>query len=124
VKFMISFTHVAKGDMEDRVPRWKELTDEEKREIGDHVKQLAARLKEEQNTSMVFFGSPKEAVTVHLDKEGTLSVDDGTLLEGDEFVGGYFIIDVDSKETALEWAKQTRWLVGSNEVRQIVEPDS
>ncbi len=123
MKFMISFTHT-NGEIADRVPRWYELTDDEKRGLGGHLKELADRLQNEQNTSMVFFGNPDDARTVHLDRDGNLEVGDGTLLDGDEFVGGYFIINVDSKEEALDWAKQTRWLVGTNEVRQIVTPEA
>ena len=123
MKFMISFTHT-NGEMADRVPRWNELTDDEKRSLGDHLKELADKLQNEQNTNMIFFGNPDNAQTVHLDRDGNLEVGEGTLLEGDEFVGGYYIINVDSKEEALDWAKQTRWLVGTNEVRQIVTPEA
>ena len=118
MKFMISFTHT-KGEMADRVPRWKELSPDEKQAIANHVKDLATTLEQEQGTKMVFFGPPEEARTLHLDRDGGIDVTKGPLVDGDEFVGGYFIIEVPSMDEALGWARRSRWLVGSNEVREI-----
>jgi hypothetical protein len=76
-------------------------------------------LEKEQGTRMVFFGPPAEARTLRLDRNGDVEVTNGPLVDGDEFVGGYFIIEADSMDEALEWARRGRWLVGSNEVREI-----
>ena len=121
MKFMISFTHVA-GEWADRVPRWAELSDEEKQGIAGHLKESMDALETEQDAKMVFFNAPENARTVRMHKDGSLDVEEGALLSGNEFVGGYFIIDVDSMDAALDWAKRTRWLVGANEVREIKEP--
>jgi hypothetical protein len=118
MKFMISFTHT-RGEMADRIPRWESLSPDERQGVGNHVKDLAAALAEEQDTKMVFFGPPEEARTLRLDRDGSIDVTDGPLVDGDEFVGGYFIIEADSMDQALEWARRGRWLVGSNEVREI-----
>ena len=40
-------------------------------------------------------------------------------MSGPEQVGGYYIIEADTLDEAVEWARRGRWLVGSNEVRQI-----
>jgi hypothetical protein len=120
-KFMISFTHTKAVEMADRVPRWAELSDEDKQAIGGHVKELAKTLQEEYSTEMVFFDAPQNARTVRLDRDGSLTEHKGPLLHDDEFVGGYFIIDAESMDEALDLAKRARWLVGSNEVREIVD---
>ena len=119
-KFMISFTHT-KGEMADRVPRWPELSDDEKQRIGEHVKEFADTLREEYGTRMVFFDNPQNARTVRLHRDGSMDVKEGPLLIGDEFIGGYFIIEAESMDEALDSAKRARWLVGSNEVREIVD---
>jgi hypothetical protein len=120
MKFMISFTHVT-GDWADRVPRWAELSDEEKQGVAGHLKDAMDALETEQGTKMVFFDAPENARTVRIHKDGSLDVEENALLRGNESVGGYFIIEVDSMDEALDWAKRTRWLVGANEVREIKE---
>jgi hypothetical protein len=119
-KFLISFTHT-KGEMADRVPRWAELSDEEKQRIGQHVKEFAKVLQVDYGTRMVFFDAPQNARTVRLDRDGSMTVTEGPLLAAGEFVGGYFIIEAEAMDEALELAKRGRWLVGSNEVREIVD---
>jgi hypothetical protein len=119
-KFMISFTH-AKGDWPDRVPRWNELTDEDKKGLMSQHKALNEALKTEYNTSMVFFDKPQNARTVRLDRDGNMTVTDGPLLNDKEIVGGYFIFEAESMDEAIDLAKRGRYLVGSNEVREIVD---
>ena len=38
-----------------------------------------------------------------------------------EFVGGYFIMEADSMDDAVEFAKRGRYMFGANEIREIVE---
>jgi hypothetical protein len=57
-------------------------------------------------------------------KGGTPTVTDGPFAEAREVVGGYWLIDVSSKEEAIEWAK--RCPMSDNEVievRQVQEFD-
>jgi hypothetical protein len=117
---MISFTHT-RGEWADRVPRWNELSEEEKRSIADHVKAFNETLKSEQGAGMVFFDAPQNARTLRMRANGSVDIEDGPLVRGDEFVAGYFIIEAASMEEAVEWARRGRWLVGSNEVREIKE---
>ena len=121
MKFMISFTHTT-GEWADQVPRWAQLSDEEKQGVAGHLKEAMDALETEQGTKMVFFDAPENARTVRMHQDGSLDVEENALLNGTEFVGGYFIIDVDSMDEALGWAKRTRWLVGANEVREIKDP--
>jgi hypothetical protein len=115
---MVSFTHT-RGELANRVPRWADLSAEERAEIGEHVKAFAALLKDEKKTQMVFFDAPERARTVHLDKDGTVEVRNGPLFDDPEFVAGYFLFEAASMDEAVDLAKRGRWLVGSNEVREI-----
>ena len=53
-------------------------------------------------------------------RELTSSLQPDARDEHPEQPGGYYIIDAESVEEAVEWAKKGRWLIGSNEVRQII----
>ncbi|MCL5020136.1 MAG: YciI family protein [Bacteroidetes bacterium] len=56
---------------------------------------------------------------------GKTAVTDGPFVEAKEVVGGYWMIDVKSKEEAVEWAKRCPAVKGDSgaviEVRQIFE---
>lgn len=58
-------------------------------------------------------------------KNGKTTVTDGPFVEAKEVVGGYWLIDVKSKEEAIEWAKKCPAVKvdsgASIEVRQIFE---
>ena len=70
----------------------------------------------------MFIAPPDQRKTVRKHESGELEVLSGSAVPGPEQIGGYYIIDADSMEEAVEWAKKGRWLVGSNEVRQIFGP--
>ena len=58
-------------------------------------------------------------------KNGKTTVTDGPFIEAKEVVGGYWLIDVKSKEEAVEWAKKCPAVKADSgaviEVRQIFE---
>ena len=54
---------------------------------------------------------PKATTHVQLDK-GKFSVSDGPFIEGKELIPGFTVISVDSKEEAIEWAKELRECMG------------
>lgn len=58
-------------------------------------------------------------------RNGTTTVTDGPFVEAKEVVGGYWMIDVRSKEEAVEWAKRCPAVKADSgaviEVRQIFE---
>ncbi|WP_436533100.1 YciI family protein [Actinoplanes sp. HUAS TT8] len=65
-----------------------------------------------ENSVVVSFGGPAPVVT------------DGPYGETRELFGGYFLIDVASKEEAVEWAKRVPAAPGSQiEVRRVVGED-
>jgi hypothetical protein len=71
---------------------------------------------------LVFLAPVDQRKTVRKHEKGDLDVTEGPAIPGPEQVGGYYIIDADSIEDAVVWAKKGRWLFGSNEVRQIFSP--
>ena len=60
---------------------------------------------------------------VRITADGKITVTDGPFTESKEVVGGYAIIDVKSKEEAIEWTKKFLRVVGSgeSEVREMYE---
>ena len=64
---------------------------------------------------------PGDAASVRF-SGGEASVTDGPFAEAKEMVGGYWIIEADSKEKALEWASRCPAADGDRiEVRRIAE---
>ncbi len=55
-------------------------------------------------------------------RDGKRSVTDGPFAEAKEVVGGYYLIQVKSKEDAIEWASRCPGaLDGTIEVREVME---
>jgi hypothetical protein len=65
---------------------------------------------------------PEKGARIEFAADGKTTVTDGPFTEAKEIVGGYWIIDVRSKEEALEWV--TRAPMGEGgviELRQVAE---
>ena len=62
-----------------------------------------------------------EARTVRLHADGRTSVTNGLATPSKEPLGGFYVIEADSFEEAVEWAKKGRFRPGPNEVREIRE---
>ena len=91
--------------------------------IGAHQRWTKA-VKESPNSSLVYFSPAQQAKTVRLEKVGgELEVLDGPFTRGPEAAGGFSIITAESWDDAVEFAKESRWLPGSNEIREIVKHD-
>ena len=54
---------------------------------------------------------PRETTHVQLE-QGKFSVSDGPFIEGKELIPGFTVINVDSKQEAIEWAKELRECMG------------
>lgn len=116
MEFMITFNHVEGV--------WDRLSEAER---GEHETWLAGFVKDlakEKSTKLGFVMPPEHRKTVRKHSDGSVEDLDGPAIPGPEQVGGYYIIDAESVEEAVEWAKKGRWLVGANEVRQIFSPPS
>jgi hypothetical protein len=70
-------------------------------------------------------GLQQWAVRVSFDADGKSKVTDGPFAEAKEAIGGYVMIQVKSREDAIEWARRTP-ITGPGdvlEVRQLYEPE-
>ena len=66
---------------------------------------------------------PRQGVVVHFDGEAPV-VTDGPYGETKELFGGFFLVDVASKQEAVEWAKRIPAAPGSKiEVRRVPGSD-
>ncbi len=97
---------------------------------SDDVNQLAyeqvARLNEEMQSSGVWvFGGgllPASSATVIRVEGGTFMLTDGPFTESKEHIGGFWVIEADDLDAALEWAKKaTRACMEPVEVRPFQE---
>ncbi len=60
---------------------------------------------------------PRET-RIHLN-EGKVSITDGPFLEAKELIPGFTVIQVDTKEKAIEWVTNMRRLYGDGETRLV-----
>jgi hypothetical protein len=111
VQFMITFNHI------DGV--WDRLSAEDREAHGKWLERFVAELATEKHSKLVFLAPPDQRKTVRKHEDGDLVTTDGAAISGPEQVGGYYIIEAETIDEAVAWAEKGRWLVGSNEVRQI-----
>ncbi len=112
MRYMITFNHT------DGV--WEKLSSDEQAQHGNWLAEFSNSLKEI-GSQMVFFHPYQEAKTIRMDDDHQLQVTDGLRDESSEQPGGYYIVDVESEEDAIEWARKGRFMIGSNEIRQIAD---
>jgi len=62
-------------------------------------------------------------VRVSFAEDGTTTVTDGPYTEAKEVIGGYWIIEVSSKDEAVEWARRCPGRGCAIDVRQVFEMD-
>ncbi|MGE0623208.1 MAG: YciI family protein [Pseudomonadales bacterium] len=63
----------------------------------------------------------QDAKTVRRDATGKMTVLAGPYHQAPEYMGGCYVIEADSVEEAVDWARKGRFIEGANEVRQIWE---
>lgn len=51
--------------------------------------------------------------------DGKVSITDGPFMETKELIPGFVVIEVDTKEQAIEWVKSNRRLYGDGETRLV-----
>lgn len=59
---------------------------------------------------------PQEVTNVQLE-QGEFSISDGPFIEGKELIPGFTVISADSKQEALEWAKELRECMGDGTLK-------
>ena len=62
---------------------------------------------------------PREVTEIELD-QGEFSISDGPFIEGKEFIPGFTIIEVDSREEAIAWTKQLRECMGDGTLKMAL----
>ena len=112
MKYLISMS-----DVEDE---WDSLPEEERERIGGRHDWFQRELGDRH---IVCYGvrPSGEARTVRLHADGRFTTTNGPMTESKEPIGGFYIIESDSMEEAVEWAKKGRFRPGPNEVREIRE---
>jgi hypothetical protein len=82
------------------------LTEEERNEIGNgHAPFMEAIAKSGELITTQALADPAQSAVVRV-RGGQPAVTDGPYLEAKEFLGGFYLIDVESRERALELAAQ------------------
>ena len=62
-------------------------------------------------------------VRIRYDKNGRTTVVDGPFTETKELVAGFWILQVSSREEAIEWARKAPFRSGEVEVRKVSEAE-
>ncbi|TDE37604.1 hypothetical protein E1295_34470 [Nonomuraea mesophila] len=82
------------------------LTDEERAAIGDgHARFIGALKESGELISTQALVDPSQAAVVSV-RDGRPVVTDGPFLEAKEYLGGFYLIDCEDKERAIELAAQ------------------
>ena len=109
------------GDEQARNEAWEQLSEEEQnREMGKWYSYTEDLQKAGVHVAGEALQPTGTATTVRVEG-GEQLVTDGPFAETKEQLGGYYVVDVDSEEQALEWAAKMPSLPhGSVEVRPIM----
>lgn len=59
---------------------------------------------------------PQETTHIRL-QDGEFSISDGPFIEGKDLIPGFTVIEAESKQEALEWAKELRECMGDGVLR-------
>lgn len=109
--------------MNMNVGAWDSLTEEEQNEIQQgHGALLETMAKSGEMILTQALADPSQSATVRV-RDGQPAVTDGPFVEAKEHFGGFYLVDVESRERALELAKlvpDTRFEGFGVEVRQVM----
>ena len=100
---------------------WEELTPEQQRDIGAAYFAFTEELREAGKMVAGDALQPTTTATSVRVRDGETLTTDGPFAETKEVLGGYYLIDVDTLDEALEWAAKIPGAAhGTIEVRPIV----
>jgi hypothetical protein len=114
MKYLLSFI-VEEGGMEDVSPE----------EMREAMERWNAFDREAIERGALIACEPLEpgsaATTIHLQPDGERIVTDGPFAESKEQLGGFALLECDSRDEALEWASKVPMSSGSIEVRPVLD---
>ena len=112
-QFMITVQHV------DGI--WDGLSDGEREKHQGELASFSQAL-EAAGSRLVFLSPADGAKTVRVHPDGSKEITGGPYNPGPEQIGLYYIVEAGDWDEAVAWADRGRFLCGSNEVRQILNP--
>jgi hypothetical protein len=103
---------------------WAAMTESERQAEEDEYVRLADAMREANAYIAAHELEPFFTARSVRVRNGKRTVTDGPAVRGEEFLTGYFLIEAESLEAALDWAaKVPNARSGSVEVRPVVEDD-
>jgi hypothetical protein len=101
---------------------WAAMTESERRAEEDEYVRLVEAMHESNAYIEANELDPSTGVRTVRIRNGARSVSDGPAVQGEEMLTGYFLIEVESEEAAIDWAaKIPNARNGSVEVRRVDE---
>jgi hypothetical protein len=101
---------------------WDAMTESERRAEEDEYIRLVEAMQERNAYIAANELEPFATARTVRVRNGTRSVRDGPAVQGEEFLTGYFLIEVESVEAAIDWAaKIPNARNGSVELRRVDE---
>jgi hypothetical protein len=114
MKYLLSFV-VEEGGMEDASPE----------KMKEAMERWSAFDREATEKGALIACEPLErssaATTIHLREDGERIVTDGPFAETKEQLGGFCLLECDSRDEALAWAHKVPMRSGSIEIRPVMD---
>lgn len=103
---------------------WAAMTESQRQAEEDEYVRLMEKMRESHAYIAANELEPFSAARTVRVRNSTRSISDGPAVEGEEFLTGYFLIEAESFEAAIEWAAEIpNAQSGSVEIRPVVEDE-
>lgn len=103
---------------------WAAMTESQRQAEEDEYVRLMEKMRESHAYIAANELEPFSAARTVRVRNSTRSISDGPAVQGEEFLTGYFLIEAESFEAAIEWAaKIPNAQSGSVEIRPVVEDE-
>ena len=101
---------------------WKRLSPERQQKVMEGHAAFHAALEAEHKLVLSHrLRTTEEARAVTRSGDATFTTTTGGYLEGGRSIGGFYLIEAESMEEALDWAKRCRFIDGRNIVHEVWE---
>lgn len=103
---------------------WASMTESERQAEEDEYVRLMEKMRQTNAYIAANELEPFSAAHTVRVRNGTRTVSNGPAVQGEEFLTGYFLIEAESLETAIEWAAEIpNARSGSVEIRPVIEDE-